>query len=130
MKRLMLLAAIAAAVLMTAGQVDADGRVRRRGRYHYGDGVLSFSFSFGRPVRVYHYPPVYRHPRYRPPRPRPCHQPCCYPYRRSTYFRHPGPGGRWIRYGGSMGYRHGPYVYYPIRTYGGIRRYRRVYVRP
>ena len=91
MKRLMLFVAIASAILMTAGQVDADRYMHRRGRRHYNDGVLSMSFFFGRPARVYHQPQVYWHPRCRPPRPRPCYRPCPPPPPRPCYRPCPPP---------------------------------------
>ena len=136
MKRTLIIVGLLVGLLMMPSEANAQRRRRSRGT-RGRDGIsVMLSLLFGRTPRVYrtararHYPRTCRlaccRPRQllRPRRPRP-QRPI---YRQSTYFRHPGPGGYWVsRYGGQA-YRHGPYLYTPIRSSDGVRRYRRIYV--
>lgn len=143
MKRTLMIVALLVGLLMMVSQANAGVRVHFGGSSRRGDTVVGVSLFFGHSPRIYRAPRIYYRPWVRP-HPRSCYRPCCRPrhtpryrrplrrgpiYRQSTYFRYPGPGGHWVSHYGGQAYRHGPYLYVPIKSWDGVRRYRRIYVR-
>ncbi|HUW58792.1 MAG TPA: hypothetical protein VMZ92_19295 [Planctomycetota bacterium] len=119
MERTIVILAVLAALLMTVSAA-ADTRPAFGGRGRHNDRGVTVTLYIGGAPRVNTMPRVH-HPA--SVRPRPPRQPV---YRQSTYFRHPDPAAYWIsRYGGQA-YRHGPYLYEPVRSWDGVRRYRRI----
>ena len=135
MKRVLMIVAVFAALSMMVSQANAEVQVNLGGSSRRGDTVISVSLSFDPSPPIYRAARVYYRPSVRPhPRPSPQLRGLSWrrrrraTYRPSAYFLYPGPGGNRVRYYGAQAYRHGPYVYVPMKSWYGVHRYRRIYV--